>query len=327
MSERLLRITAVAGGRRSDLAVPGGVPVAELVPDLARAVGLLDPAAVYAGYGLHAHGRRLQLDRGLRDQGVDDGALLAVTAGADAAAPPTHDDVAAATAEAVGRQPAWQPEHTRRTTVLAGVLALTLGLAGLAWDRVPADAAAIALALVVLLGNALPAAAVAAGAGRADAVPVDPDRVAALVARTARLLRVGSATVAVTTVVLVPLVAAGPAGSSGPAGPALAADCCAVLLLRARRHRAFGQTLIELAGGLAGLTATALALILHESDARSGLATALAGTGIAAGALSRLPAVPPVVRARAADLLENVALVAIAPLLLLATDGLARLTA
>ena len=320
MSERLLRITAVAGGRRSDLAVPGGVPVAELVPDLARAVGLLDPAAVYAGYGLHAHGRRLQLDRGLREQGVDDGALLAVTSEVYAAAPPTHDDLAEATAEAVGRQPAWQTDHTRRTTLLAGVLALTLGLGALTWNRVPADAAAIALALVVLLGNALPAVAVAVGAGRLDAGPVDPVRVAAMVARSARLLRAGSATVGVATVVLVPVVA------DGAAGVALAADCCAVLLLRARRHRAFAQALIDVAGGLAGLTATALALLLRDPDARSALAAALAGTGIAAGALARLPSAPSVVRARAADLLENVALVAIAPLLLLATDGLARVS-
>ena len=48
----LVRVTVASGTRRVDLVLPGSVPVAELVPELARSVGLLDPATVYGGYRL-----------------------------------------------------------------------------------------------------------------------------------------------------------------------------------------------------------------------------------------------------------------------------------
>ena len=38
----LVRVTVASGTRRVDLVLPGAVPVAELVPELARSVGLLD---------------------------------------------------------------------------------------------------------------------------------------------------------------------------------------------------------------------------------------------------------------------------------------------
>ena len=317
----LLRVTAVAGGRRSDLAVPGEVAVAELVPDLARAVGLLDPAAVYAGYRLHAHGRRLRPDRGLREQGVDDGALLAVTSGADIPWPTTHDDLAEATAEVVERQRAWCPGDTRRTTLAAGLLAVAVGLGAVAWDQVPPVFAAVALVLVTLGGNALPAVAVALGVARADRVPVDPDRVATLVARSARLLVIGSVAVGLIATAAVPVVA------DEPAGVVLAADCCVVLLLRARRHRAQAQVLVDVIGGLAGLLALVVAALARHPGARPTVASVAVVLGAATCALIRLPAVPALLRARGFDLLEILALVALAPLLLLATDGLARLPA
>jgi len=320
VSDRLLRVTAVAGGRRRDLAVPSGVPVAELVPDLARAVGLIDPAAVYAGYRLHAQGRRLRPDQGLREQGVADGALLAVTARADDRPPVVHDDLVEATAEAVDQRRAWQPADARLVATGAGLLALALGLGALMWDLVPQVAAAVALALVVLAGNALPALAVAVGVSRAAGPPVDRDRVGALVARSNRLLLTGSVTVALVAAATAPVVA------DGSAGAALSADCCGVLLLRARRHRGCAQVLVDALGSLAGLVATALALLTRGADSRSALAVALVVAGLVILAMTRLPAVPTVVRARAADLLETVALVAVAPLLLLATGGLAPLT-
>ena len=37
----LVRVTVASGSRRVDLVLPGAVPVAELVPELARSVGLL----------------------------------------------------------------------------------------------------------------------------------------------------------------------------------------------------------------------------------------------------------------------------------------------
>ena len=56
----LVRVTVASGTRRVDLVLPGAVPVAELVPELARSVGLLDPATVYGGYRVvTAEGREL----------------------------------------------------------------------------------------------------------------------------------------------------------------------------------------------------------------------------------------------------------------------------
>jgi hypothetical protein len=317
----LLRVTAVAGRRRRDLAVPDGVAVAELVPDLARAVGLLDPAAVYAGYRLHTRGRRLRPDQGLREQGVDDGALLAVTAVADVPRPDVHDDLADATAEVVRRQQSWRSVDTRRTTLAAGLLAVAVGLGAAAWDRFPPVTAPVVLVLVTLGGNTLPAVAVALGVARADRVPVDPDRVATLVARSTRLLLVGSVVVGLTATVAVPVVA------DETAGVVLAVDCCVVLLLRARRHRALVQVLVDVSGGLAGLLAAGVAVLARHPDARPTVASVSVILGVATCALARLPAAPTLLRARVLDLLEILALVALAPLLLLATDGLAWLPA
>ena len=42
----LVRVTIASGTRRVDLVLPGAVPVAELVPELARSVGQLDATTV-----------------------------------------------------------------------------------------------------------------------------------------------------------------------------------------------------------------------------------------------------------------------------------------
>lgn len=325
MSDALLRITAVSGGRRSDLVVPGGVAVAELVPDLARAVGLLDPAAVYAGYRLLARGRPLRPDRGLREQGVEDGALLAVATAADPVVP-AHDDLAEAVAEEVDRSRAWEPADTRRTTAVAGLVALALGLGALARDvgpSVPAawsGPAAVVLVLTVLAGHALPAASVALGVARADDTPVDAVRVAALVARSGRLLLAGSAAVGVVC------VAALTVAVHDAASAALAVACCVVLLLRARRHRAAAPVLVDAAGGVAGLLATSVVLAARLPHARPGVAAGLVAAGLLLWMGARPPVAPSTRQARLLDLLETTTLTALAPLLLLATDGLARLT-
>ncbi|WP_188111170.1 EsaB/YukD family protein [Nocardioides antri] len=330
MSDRLLRVTAAAGRRRSDLAVPGGVALAELVPDLARAVGLLDPAAAYAGYQVQVGGRRLRADQGLREQGVDDGALLAVAAVADSPPPAPYDDLVDATADAVRQQRGWQPADTRRTTLTAGLAASALGLAlgvgvvaagaaprvpGAGWD--PGLVAAVALVLVVLAGNALPALAVAAGVARADGTSVDPGLVGAMVRRSGRVLVAGSAVVGGLATLLAPLVA-----TDAP-GTALVATCCGVLLLRARRHHAFVPALADVTGGLAVLAAAVATVVVRHPDDRSTVAAALVVGGCATCAVSRLPATPTPLRARALDVLETLAVVALAPQLLVATDGLA----
>src|SRR5690242_16591078 len=67
----LVRVTVASGTRRVDLVLPGAVPVAELVPELARSVGLLDSGTVYGGYRVvTSDGRRLSHESGLTLQGV-----------------------------------------------------------------------------------------------------------------------------------------------------------------------------------------------------------------------------------------------------------------
>ena len=106
-----MRVTVASGTRRVDLVLPGAVPVAELVPELARSVGLLDAATVYGGYRLvTAEGRELATDAGLVIQGVEDGGLITVAAGVDDAPPRVYDDVVEAMTDVVEHdlQP-WAP--------------------------------------------------------------------------------------------------------------------------------------------------------------------------------------------------------------------------
>lgn len=125
----LVRVTVASRTRRVDLVLPGSVPVAELVPELARSVGLLDPATVYGGYRVVTHhGRELSGDSGLTIQGVEDGHLLTVSAGADEELPRVYDDVVEAMADVVERdlQP-WDPASGRRTALTAAGLLMALG--------------------------------------------------------------------------------------------------------------------------------------------------------------------------------------------------------
>lgn len=125
----LLRVTVSGGDRHADLAVPGGLPLAEVLPDLARAVGLLDADVAPAGYRLVASdGRVLRPGRSLAEHGVTDGARLAVAAAADDPAARVHDDPVAALADAVARDlDPWTTAATRRTTSITVALLLAGG--------------------------------------------------------------------------------------------------------------------------------------------------------------------------------------------------------
>ena len=129
----LVRVTVSSGTRRVDLVLPGSVPVAELVPELARSVGLLDAATVYGGYRVvTADGRELAGESGLTTQGIEDGGLLTVTAGVDEAPPRIYDDVVEAMTDVVERDlEPWAPASGRRTALVAAGLLMTLGAVAL----------------------------------------------------------------------------------------------------------------------------------------------------------------------------------------------------
>lgn len=126
----LVRVTIASGRRRVDLVLPAAVPVAELVPELARSVGLLDGATVYGGYRVVTQdGRVLAHDAGLLIQGVEDGSLLTVSAGVDEAPPRVYDDVVEAMTDVVESElRPWEPAAGRRTAL--GAAALLLGIGG-----------------------------------------------------------------------------------------------------------------------------------------------------------------------------------------------------
>lgn len=132
VSSGLVRVSVASGSRRVDLVLPGSIPVAELVPELARSVGLLDASTVYGGYRLVTQeGRILVNNAGLTMQGIEDGGLLTVTAGVDETAPRVYDDVVEAMADVVENELSpWEPAAGRRTAL--GAASILLGLGALA---------------------------------------------------------------------------------------------------------------------------------------------------------------------------------------------------
>lgn len=167
MVSGLVRVTVTSGTRRVDLVLPGAVPLAELVPELARSVGLLDPATVHGGYRVgSADGRRLALDTGLTLQGVEDGGLLTVTAGVDDPLPRVYDDVVEAMTDVVEHDlTPWHPATGRRTALVAAALFFALGAAALLVQR-GSDVAAAAAAMVAV---ALAAGAVTLSRAQSEA--------------------------------------------------------------------------------------------------------------------------------------------------------------
>lgn len=154
-SGALLRVTLVAGERRGDLALPGQVPVVELVPELARSTNLLDPETVYAGYHLvAADGRRLEGDLGLQAQGIENGAVLTLVAGVSDRPPRVYDDVVEAMADVVEEDMRpWKAADGRRTALVSAALVLLLGALSLGLQRpdVVAGAAAGVVAVVLVV--------------------------------------------------------------------------------------------------------------------------------------------------------------------------------
>ncbi len=154
----LVRVSVVAGERRADLALPGALPVAELLPELARAVGVLDARTAYAGYTLlTSDGRRLTGDTGLTFQGVEDGGVLTVASGVDEEPPRVYDDIVEAMADAVEQDlRPWEPAAGRRTALASAALFLGLGALALVLLRPDLVAGAAAgVASLVLLASAL----------------------------------------------------------------------------------------------------------------------------------------------------------------------------
>lgn len=152
-ASRMVRVTVASATRRVDLVLPGTVPVAELTPELARSVGLLDAATVYGGYRIVAgDGRVLAPDTGLTLQGVADGGVLTITAGVEDEPPRVYDDIVEAMADVVEQElDPWQPSAGRRTALVGAVLLMAVGALALLVQGATTWASATSSVIAVVL--------------------------------------------------------------------------------------------------------------------------------------------------------------------------------
>ncbi len=127
-----VRITVASHLRRVDLAVPSGVPFAELLPELARCVGVLERDTTYRGYrAVTRDGRVLQADAGLSAQGVQHGEIIAISACADDEARCLQDDAIEAVARAAHGAKPWEQGSARRARLGAAAALLLVGVPAL----------------------------------------------------------------------------------------------------------------------------------------------------------------------------------------------------
>nr|WP_302477508.1 type VII secretion integral membrane protein EccD [Aeromicrobium stalagmiti] len=152
----MVRVTIASGDRRTDLALPSAVTVAELLPELARSMGVLDPSSAHTGFRLlAADGSELSASAGLAFQNVHDGALLTLAPGGQAA-PRVYDDVVEAMSDVIEDSTSpWEASAARRTALVAAGSLLALGALSIAIERTSVLAGSLAgvIALVLLAAS------------------------------------------------------------------------------------------------------------------------------------------------------------------------------
>jgi ESX secretion system protein EccD len=154
----LVRVTVAWRGRRADLCLPSVVPVADILPELARHVGALEVGTVQAWCrAVTRNGVVLRPDLGLGPQGVAHGEVITLVPPAGEPTADPHDDVSEAVAEVVERDVLrWDPAAGRQVAFRTAVLLLLLGAGALSSrhgthgaDGAGALAAAATVALLV----------------------------------------------------------------------------------------------------------------------------------------------------------------------------------
>jgi len=156
----LARVTVAAPQRRIDVALPEGVPVAELMPHLLRHAGenAADEGERHGGWALRtASGTVLEPLHSLASQGVRDGEILHLVPRRMEWPELAYDDVVeviASGARRTGRS--WGAAATRRCTLAVTAAVLVAGVAVPALDRSrTAGLSALAFAVVLTLGAVL----------------------------------------------------------------------------------------------------------------------------------------------------------------------------
>ena len=119
----LVRLSVTSGTRRADLGIPGSIPVAEVIPDLARELGVLDAHSASMGYRLvRSDGSAVESDRSLAAQGIEDGSVLALEPNRPDG-DKVYDDVVEAVADLVETQfTPWTAANSAGTAVGAAVV-------------------------------------------------------------------------------------------------------------------------------------------------------------------------------------------------------------
>lgn len=130
-TDEIVRLSVVHAERRIDLAVPGALPLVEVLPGVARSLGVLDPTLLHGGYRLdRSDGASLDPRRSALAQGIRHGEVLTLVRGQHTGVPAKYDDVVHAVIDATeNHHRPWQPDDAART---ATAVSLTLvGLCGI----------------------------------------------------------------------------------------------------------------------------------------------------------------------------------------------------
>lgn len=166
----MVRLSVTADSRRLDLTVPAILPVAELVPEFARELGVLTSENAYGGFRLvRQDGRTVDADRSLQAQGIEDGSILTLVVGADAPEVRVYDDVVEAVADVIESE--FQPWSARRSALVGQASAtcfLTAAAVVLALDRSDHVLVSVAAGIAAV---AVLAAAVVVSRRRDDTAP------------------------------------------------------------------------------------------------------------------------------------------------------------
>lgn len=172
-AQQSLQITVFYQARNVTLHVTDGPIVADVLPDIARRLGVLDPSIAYGGFRLiTSDGELLSASQTFAEQHVSDQSVLTLEPGASTDTDPVYDDVVEAVGDSVRQvyRP-WTKDHTTLTSLLIsmGMLAISAGWLALfpasVWDAALGIGSAIALvALAALLhGKAMAMQATAIG--------------------------------------------------------------------------------------------------------------------------------------------------------------------
>lgn len=159
--DAIVRISVVHAERRIDLAIPGRLPLVEVLPGVARGLGVLDPTLLHGGYQLtRANGSTLDPTRGALAQDIDQGEILTLTRGDLISVAKRYDDVVEAVIDATSaHHGAWKPEDAARTATAISLTLLALSAILLAMQPagslVPAVLAGVGSLVLIALAATL----------------------------------------------------------------------------------------------------------------------------------------------------------------------------